>query len=125
MEDKNIAVLRSLESRNGAADAPVTIAAQLHAKSGLAGALKGKLIDLAIKTKKDGGCINYDLHQDIADESHFMFYERWESHSLWKKHVAAPYVQAFFDDAKNYLAVPIEIVFWDMLPPDAQRQGRP
>lgn len=117
MGDKNMAVLAGLKSRTGKAQTgQVTILAHLHAKNGLAGTLKEKLIALSVKTHGDGGCINYDLHQAVDDEGHFMFYERWESQSHLDKHLAAPYVQAFFEEAKNLLTVPADIKLWNRVP---------
>jgi len=53
-----------------------------------------KLIDI---TRAEEGCINYDLHQDNENPSHFLFYENWESRELWQVHMNNQHL-------KDYLA---------------------
>lgn len=50
-------------------------------------------------TRKEVGCICYNLHQDNSDPAHFMFYETWESRTLWQDHLGAPHLKAFQDAA--------------------------
>lgn len=40
--------------------------------------VKNELIKILEPTRKEIGCLRYDLHQDIDNPSIFMFYEIWE-----------------------------------------------
>jgi quinol monooxygenase YgiN len=80
----------------------LTIVANITAKAGKEELVKNELIKLISITRKEQGCINYDLHQDNQNPAHFMFYENWESRELWQTHMnnkhLAEYVAAT-DDA--------------------------
>ena len=51
--------------------------------------------EMTAQTRREDGCIRYDLHHDNQDPSRFMFYETWESRDLWQAHMASAHVAAF------------------------------
>ena len=57
--------------------------------------VKSELLKILEPTKKETGCIKYDLHQDLENPSIFMFYEIWETSDLWKAHDSTPHIVAF------------------------------
>ncbi len=73
----------------------ITIVARILAKTAKRELVKQELKKLVEISRKEEGCINYDLHQDFENSNLFLFYENWESHDLWKKHLAAPHIQAY------------------------------
>ncbi len=75
----------------------LTIIANITAKEGKIDLVKSELIKLIDVTRAEDGCVNYDLHQDIQNPAHFMFYENWETRELWEKHMGNQHL-------KDYLA---------------------
>ncbi len=75
----------------------LTIIANITAKEGKIDLVKSELIKLIDVTRAEDGCVNYDLHQDIQNPAHFMFYENWETRALWEKHMGNQHL-------KDYLA---------------------
>ena len=73
----------------------LTIVANIHAKSDKVDLVKQELEKLVPITRAEEGCIQYDLHQDNEDPTHFMFYENWESRELWQAHMSAPHLAAY------------------------------
>lgn len=57
--------------------------------------VKSELLKILEPTRKEDGCIQYELHQDIENPSIFMFYEIWETVDLWKAHDSMPHIVAF------------------------------
>ncbi|MEC9485854.1 MAG: putative quinol monooxygenase [Candidatus Izemoplasma sp.] len=57
--------------------------------------VKEKLIELVNITKKEDGCILYELHQDKESSHVFVFYEVWQTQEHWAKHDQSPHVQKF------------------------------
>ena len=45
-----------------------------------------ELLKILEPTRKEDGCILYDLHRDLEDPTVLMFYEIWETVSAWKAH---------------------------------------
>ncbi|AXT49435.1 antibiotic biosynthesis monooxygenase [Aquimarina sp. BL5] len=65
----------------------LTIVAKILAKPEKRELVKSELVKLIDITKKEKGCINYDLHQDNENKNLFLFYENWESRDLWQTHM--------------------------------------
>ncbi|WP_271767043.1 putative quinol monooxygenase [Aquimarina algiphila] len=76
----------------------LTIIARILAKDEKRELVKNELIKLIDITRKEKGCINYDLHQDNQNKNLFLFYENWESRELWQTHMnnthLAEYIKA-------------------------------
>ncbi len=65
----------------------LTIVANIIANHDKVKLVKEELIKLIDITRKEEGCIKYDLHQDNDNPAHFMFYETWENRELWQVHM--------------------------------------
>lgn len=65
----------------------LTIVAKILAKPEKRELVRSELVKLIDITKKEKGCINYDLHQDNENKNLFLFYENWESRDLWQTHM--------------------------------------
>jgi hypothetical protein len=55
----------------------ITVIAYMTAKSGNEDQVREALLDLVARTRKEKGCINYDLHQSRENAAHFVIYENW------------------------------------------------
>jgi len=75
--------------------AKLTIVANIHAKADKVQLVKSDLLKLVPITRAEQGCIQYDLHQDNENPTHFMFYENWENRELWQTHMNAPHLAAY------------------------------
>lgn len=91
------------------ADTQVTVFARHKAKPGREDQLKQIFIDMVGKTRKEAGCINYDLHQSPDDPAEFRFYENWTSKKHLDDHLSSPHLKSFFAIADDILAEPPEI----------------
>jgi quinol monooxygenase YgiN len=89
----------------------LTIFAEMYAKPGKEAALREALLGLIAPTKKEAGYVQYDLHVDNDDPTHFLFYENWTSRALLDAHLAAPHLQAFIARQDELLAAPLRLVF--------------
>ncbi|NNE44502.1 MAG: antibiotic biosynthesis monooxygenase [Gemmatimonadetes bacterium] len=75
--------------------AKLTIVANIRANPDQIDLVKAELEKLIPVTRKEAGCLQYDLHQDHEDPAYFMFYENWESRDLWQAHMNAPHLAAY------------------------------
>jgi quinol monooxygenase YgiN len=89
----------------------LTIFAEMYAKPGREEALHEALLGLIGPTKKEAGYVQYDMHVDNDDPTHFLFYENWTSRPLLDAHIAAPHVQAFMARQDELLTAPVRLVF--------------
>ena len=77
--------------------ANLTIVANIKSKADQVDLVRSELEKLIDVTRAEKGCVQYDLHQDNDDPSHFLFFENWQSREQWQTHMSAPHL-------KDYLA---------------------
>lgn len=70
---------------------------------------KKLLTDMAIHSKKEVACVQYDLHQDRENPACFFFHEIWESGEGLALHNTQSYIQKFKSRASEILAGPVAI----------------
>jgi len=81
----------------GKAEVPkgaVILTAMVNAKRGQEVAVKEALLSLVEPTRKETGCLCYNLHQSKADPTQFMFYEQWASMDDLAPHGKTPHMKA-------------------------------
>jgi len=91
----------------------VTVIARVKAKPGKEAEVLKALMSLVGPSRKDPGCVNYDLHQSQENAECFLFHENWESRELLGKHLAKPDLQATIASVRELVAEPPEISLWD------------
>jgi quinol monooxygenase YgiN len=105
------------------ADEQLSVVARLKAREGMEDRLREELLSLVEPSRKEEGCLSYDLHQAIEDPSLFYFYENWASQQDFDEHLQRPHVQEF--DQKLDDLGELEIMTLRMLSsPDAGTAGR-
>ena len=94
---------------------PVTVVARINAKRGKEDQVQKELSSLISPSRRDPGCINYDLHRSQANPTHFLFFENWESREQLDAHLAKPDLQATLARLKDLVSEPPEITMWDKI----------
>ena len=80
---------------------PLTILAQIEAKTESVDLMKAELTKLIEPTRKENGCLLYALHQDNEKPEFFVFYETWESRELWQIHMKNKNLAAFMKNTEG------------------------
>ncbi len=93
----------------------LTVVAQFHAQPGKEAEVKKALLSLVEPSRKDAGCVNYDLHQGTQDRSLFMFHENWTSQAHLDRHLAKPDLQAVLGKVEQRLAEPPQVTLWEKI----------
>jgi quinol monooxygenase YgiN len=75
----------------------VTLIARITPRPGQADVLRGVLASLVAPTRREAGCVVYNLHEHRDDGgSRFSFYEIWRSEASLAEHMQTPHVTEFF-----------------------------
>jgi len=90
----------------------VTVLALICAKKGSENEVLGNLKSLVEPTRKEEGCINYDLHQSSDDPCKFMFYENWTSRQALAAHAESAHIIRNRERNAGLLERPPEITLW-------------
>jgi quinol monooxygenase YgiN len=73
----------------------VTIVARIKAKRKYADRVKQELAGLIAPTRREQGCLTYDLYQNVDDRSLFLFHEIWESQALLEEHWKSDHLKGY------------------------------
>lgn len=65
----------------------LSIIAKIEVKEDKLDLVKKELIKLLEPTRKEEGCLEYNLYQDFVTPSKFVFVELWENRTLWQEHM--------------------------------------
>lgn len=73
----------------------LTVVAKVVAKTDFVETVKMELLRLIAPTRKEDGCIEYNLHQDNEDPAVFVFYETWESLACLENHMNSEHFKIY------------------------------
>lgn len=93
----------------------LTVIAQIKAKPGKESSVRQELLSLVAPSRKDAGCLNYDLHQALDNPALFLFHENWTSKAQLDQHLQKPDLQAVLAKLGQLVAEPPSITLWDKI----------
>jgi quinol monooxygenase YgiN len=93
----------------------LTVLAHVKARPGKEAEVRRELLSLVAPSRKDPGCVNYDLHQAVGTPTSFMFHENWTSKALLDQHLQKPELQAVLARVGQMVAEPPEITLWEQI----------
>lgn len=71
------------------------IVARIQAVPGQADALEEDMKILVAQTRREEGCLRYDLNRGTEQPDIFVFVEEWQSKPLWEAHMNGEAIRAF------------------------------
>ena len=87
----------------------LTVVAEMKAKPGKEETLKTALLALIEPTRKEEGCVQYDLHVHTTDPGRFVFYENWSSEETLARHAASEHLKHFGTTRGDLLEGPARV----------------
>ena len=93
----------------------ITVVATFQARPGKEEELKKALIGLVAPTRKEAGCINYDLHALPEDPAKFLFHENWTSKAHLDAHLKSAHIAALLPRVDELCAAFPEIKIWEQI----------
>ena len=93
----------------------LTVVAQIKARPGKEAQVRQELLSLVAPSRKDAGCLNYDLHQGLDNPTLFLFHENWSSKAHLEQHLQKPDLQAVLARVGQLVAEPPQITLWEKI----------
>jgi quinol monooxygenase YgiN len=93
----------------------LTVIAQIKAKPGKESSVRQELLSLVAPSRKDAGCLNYDLHQALDNPVLYLFHENWTSKAHLDQHLQKPDLQAVLARVSQLVAEPPQITLWEKI----------
>ncbi|MGB7845381.1 MAG: putative quinol monooxygenase [Candidatus Acidiferrum sp.] len=92
----------------------LTLIVLLRAKEGQQLLLEAELRALVTPTRKEEGCLQYDLHRGADQPGTFLFHEVWESREHHAAHMRTSHFLRW-NARKDSLLASIESTFWQQI----------
>ena len=92
----------------------VTLVVILRAKGGQQGLLEAEIRALIGPTRREEGCLIYDLHHAIDTPGTFLLHEVWATRDHHRLHMKTPHFLRW-DARKDALLATREVSFWQQL----------
>jgi quinol monooxygenase YgiN len=93
----------------------ITVVATFQAKPGKEADLQRALISLVAPTRKETGCLNYDLHVSPEDAGKFLFHENWTSKAHLDAHLQNTHIQVLLPRLDELCVGMPEIKIWEKI----------
>lgn len=93
----------------------IVLIARLKVKADKIEQAKSAAMAIVEPSRKEAGCINYDIHQSIEDETIFFWHETWINKAAIDEHFATPFFQEFFKVVEEVAAEPPQINLTKMI----------
>jgi quinol monooxygenase YgiN len=77
--------------------------------------VKSVLLGLIEPTRKEEGCIVYELLQNQADSTDFTFVEEWETQALLEAHLASAHIEEAESQLNGLIAAEPDIRLYQLL----------
>ena len=87
----------------------VRVVVFIHARPDAAEAMKEIALTLADRSRKETGCISYEVLQDKAAPGRFVLVEEWSSTAALDAHNQTPHFHQAVSSAAPLLAAPLEV----------------
>ncbi|CAF3399827.1 unnamed protein product [Rotaria socialis] len=87
----------------------VVVVAHVYCRADQMENILSVLRTLTAATRTEPGCIKYELHQDLSDETHLTFIEEWENEEALKLHFQTEHFKHGNEQVQAASAKPVEI----------------
>ena len=77
--------------------------------------LKSLLLSIIEPTRKEVGCVQYELLQNQAVPTDFTFVEEWESRALQEVHLGSTHIQAALEQLEGLAVALPDIRYYELL----------
>ncbi|CAF1033474.1 unnamed protein product [Didymodactylos carnosus] len=85
------------------------VVVDIYVQSDKAERVKKLLYDLASQAKREEGCMRYRLCEDLADKTHLICIEQWETELAYEDHLKTEHIKKCGEELKDDLASPAEV----------------
>jgi len=82
----------------------LTVVAKVVAKQECLEQVKRELLQMIGPTRKEQGCIAYNLHQDNEDPAVFIFYETWQNPACLEQHMNTEHFKSYVNAVGSMIA---------------------
>ena len=91
---------------------PFTMVVIIQVKEGQGKAFEDLMKPCIAATRKEKGCIAYDLNRDPKEATKYLVYERWQSIAALEYHTQTEHIKTLFGKIGDVVAGPPDVKFY-------------
>lgn len=104
-------------------DEKIVLIARLKVKADSVESAKQGALAIVKDSRAETGCINYDFHQAIDDETVFVWHETWANRAAIEAHGGSEHFKDFSRRVKDSVDEPLQITLTRMVSEKARVDG--
>ncbi len=81
----------------------VKVIAVIKSAPGFEEKIKTELVKLVEPTRKEQGCLEYDMYQDDTDSSTYVFLEKWQSSQCLENHLQSQHLKEYLQASEGMM----------------------
>ena len=93
----------------------IVLIARLKVKKKAVEAAKIAALEIVAPSRAETGCLNYDFHQQIDDDSVFIWHETWANMAAIEAHGASAHFEDFSRKIEDLTEEPLHLTFTKMV----------
>ena len=103
-QEKDDPILTYVNAKVKDKDKPFTLLVTLKVKEGMGAKFEEAFAKARKETRKEKGCIAYDLNRSLEDVTKYQVYERWKSVADLEAHLKSAHIKALLMALPDVLA---------------------
>ncbi len=96
-------------------DEKIVLIARLKVKPGAVESAKRAALAIIENSRGEAGCLNYDFHQAIDDETIFVWHETWANKAAINAHATSEHFKDFSRRIEGSVDEPLQITLTKMV----------
>ena len=88
----------------------IFIFARFHAKPGNEAAVAEALLEVAVPSRQEPGCLGLQDFQSIRDPQLFFVHSRWQDEAAFEVHAELPHTVRFLERIEGLIDLSLEVV---------------
>ncbi len=101
-------------------DEKIVLFARLKVKKDVIEEARKAALGIIAASRAEVGCINYDFHQSIDDETLFLWHETWTNREAIEAHGNSLHFKEFSRTIKDFTEEPLQVTLTKMVSEKAQ-----
>lgn len=87
----------------------IYILARFHARPGMEDAVAEALLEVAVPSREEQGCISLHDFQSIRDSRLFFVYSQWQDEAAFERHAQLPHTLRFLEKIERLIDHPLDV----------------
>ncbi|HXG84423.1 MAG TPA: putative quinol monooxygenase [Pyrinomonadaceae bacterium] len=96
-------------------DDTIVLFARLKVKKNAVEEARKAALGIIAVSRAEAGCINYDFHQSIEDETLFLWHETWTNREAIETHGNSSHFKEFSRAIKDFTEEPLQVTLTKMV----------